>query len=176
MNRSIAALLGVWMSLNTVHASLIGDEITATWSYEFFNQSVLLTGGSGPVSWVSEVVIEAQADKIIVDNITGPGDGLAAGVVWSFTGIDWNGTPGGILGVTANTNYVGWDSSFLSFGTDSITVSFLTDVVTGPFTNDLFELQITGAPTPVPLPATLPLFLMGFTALASAGRILRGRK
>jgi len=151
---------------STAQASLVGDEMTATWIVQpYIFESVNFLGGGTAVDWIPEVMVKAEADRIIVDNVTGPATGLVAGVTWSFTGIDWNGGPGGITHVTVNTNYIGWDNSFLSFDTDSITVNFLNDVETGEFTGDLFELHINDAPAPVPLPAALPLFLTGLAAL-----------
>lgn len=156
------------------YASLIGTQMTANWIYAPFNTTDprTFTVGQGiEVSgWASEFTVDVQSSKIIVDNVMGPGNGLANGVTWVFTVTDWGGTTGSITGVSVNTNYTGWSESFLSFNPNSITVSF-GDVSYGSYTTDIFEINVSSATSVVPIPSAVWLFFSGLLGLFTMSKM-----
>lgn len=168
MKKISATFLFLLISPSISYASLVGTQMTANWIYAPFNTTDLrtFTVGQGiEVSgWAGDFTVDAQSSKIIVDNVTGPGTGLASGVSWVFTVTDWGGTPGSITDVSVNTNYTGWSESFLSFNPNSITVSF-GDVSYGSYTTDVFEINVSTAASIVPIPSAIWLLFSGLVGL-----------
>lgn len=175
MKRISAIFLFLFISSSTSYASLIGNEMTANWTYAPFNTTDLrtFTVGQGVEvnGWASEFIVDVQSSKIIVDNVTGPGSGLANGVTWTFTVIDWGGTLGSITGASVNTNYTGWSGSFLTFDPNSVTISFGGDVDYGSYTTDIFEINVSSATSAVPIPSAVWLFFSGLLGLLTMSKM-----
>jgi len=160
-------LLALFIFSLNANASLIGDEVSATWKVDgstVISETFVVDNGvelNG--TWASAGFLNVQDTSINID--FNDSTGLAAVVTWEFTSLDFSGTPGGISNVTVNTNYVGWQNSFLSFTDDSIFINFTSDVTYNNAT-DYFDIQITA----VPLPASLWLFTSGLISLIALRR------
>ena len=171
------------MSLST-QASLIGDEVQADWNYVDYSQTSIFTAGVGidVDPFGLGATLDVGANTISIDLTTDWSSGIApiwAGVMWDFTSLD--STQGDIVGVTVDTNYVGWLDSYLSFTANSISIEFLNN---GSYdaSNDIFQLTLVYAnnsdgssnSTPpsasVPEAGTLAMLAIGLLGVAASRR------
>lgn len=128
--RRLIFLAAVCMAAGSASASLIGDEIDARWQFETVDQTTTYLVGPGIEGdpWVGFATLDIDANSFGVDytdpNIVGQADGT----VWTFSDLDWIGTPGEIIGFDVSTNWTGWSDDFVTFGTDFVRVDFLNNV------------------------------------------------
>ena len=145
-------------------ASLIGDDIQANWTFGSFfdNNSFVAADGIDLIEgWATGNDLDVRDSSIVVD--IGSASGLATGLNWHFSDLEWIGTPSTIASVSVTTNYLGWSDSFVTFGADFVNVNFASGVVFNS-ASDTFEIAINWrptTPTTVPEPATLTLLGLG---------------
>lgn len=154
-------------------ATLIGDEVNARWQYPpgAFDENETFTVGAGAetTDWVgTQGILDLGADYI---QITLSVSHWAAGIIWTFSDLDWAGEPMQIAAVTAIVdNWTGWNDSFISFTKDSITVTTGNIFqITDP--DNSLRLNITTRQTEIPEPTTMALLGVG-----AAGLIARRRR
>jgi len=145
---------------SSVMATLVGDEIIATWSYPPNSWSETLLVGDGIEMdgyWGGSNTLDIGATSISVtfNEMFG---GLAQGVSWTFSDLDFS--TGDLVNAIVSTNLVGWDDSFLSYGNDYVNVSFLEGVTYTPG-EGYFDIELTA----VPVPASAWLFSTALLAL-----------
>lgn len=164
-----STLLTAEFFVTPARASLIGDEVTATWTvmrngFIDVNTFVASDGIDLLGDWALGHNLDVLDSAIEVDFPFATG--LGPGVLWEFTSLDWVGMDGSIANVTVDTNYVGWSDSFLSFGPNSISIDFSNRVQFPQ--SDLFRINITAEHvSALPEPSSLSLLLIGL-----AGTIL----
>jgi len=177
MKKTIAVLTLAAMLAIPASATLIGDDIDARWrwSNSGFDETMTYTVGAGveESNWVGLAAILDIADSSIsVDFGSNSGvAGLLTNVNWTFSDLDWIGTPGHIVSVVVSTNYTGWDDSFVTFGDDWVDIFFGNDVNLDD-DNDFFVIEIEATHDPIPEPMTLSLLGMGIAGLAARRRFL----
>ena len=157
-------------------ASLIGDMIDARWQFppsSFDVTDTLLVGpGIETASWAgTSATLDIGASTIAVDFTDTNFNALAAGVNWTFSDLDWVGSPGHIVFVSVSTNWVGWDDNYVTFGDDWIDINF-QNAVGYNAARDEFEITIEAIHDPIPEPMTLSLLGMGIAGLAARRRFL----
>lgn len=173
--QSILTLVAAFLCLAsaTASANLIGDTITARWQFPpaFFDQSDNFLVGPGIEGnpWVSVTldVSESSIDIDFLDLVIGQSEMT----IWTFSSLDWLGTPGQIVGVVASTNWVGWSDDFISFGDDFVRIDFL-NAVTFDGESDFLSLDLIVRHRAVPEPTTLLLLGLGLAALGFSRRRL----
>ena len=154
------------------HATLLGDEVMANWTFEDFSQSHTFTVIDGIElngSWgLAEGILDVQDSTIVVDMVLS--SGFSAGVMWDFLDLDWVKSPGKIIDVSVSTNYVGWSDTFVSFGPDSISVNFQREV-SFDVDSDIFNIAITTKH--VPEPSVLALLVSGLVGMGFARKRIK---
>lgn len=176
---ALAATATLMLSAGTASASLIGDSVSCATNgaggYSCDAPTAVVGGASeftlnGPPGAVFDVNI--GADDILVTFIFGGGVSLGSPVTLMLSDLDWVGSPlGEIVGIAnfATTATAGITASDVTFGAHSV------DIVLGSGTtwaqNQFLSFDlVTSDPSAVPLPATLPLVVLGLAGLGVASR------
>ena len=159
------------LAMGTVaNATLIGDSIDARWQFNTFDETtsfLVVPGSEG--AWRPRVFIDIEASSIAVDYQEDL-IGQTAGTIWTFSSLDWVGTPGIITGFSVSTNWTGWQDSFVSFGTDLVRIDFLNDVSFN-WGRDFWRIDlVTSHNVGVHGSSTLAVFSVGLLSLAFARR------
>jgi hypothetical protein len=154
-------------------ASLIGDEVIAEFDFPFFgtlnpgsaSETLIVEAGTGDVIRLHFDTFEVNVEEssVIVDFLqTRQFENLD---VYDFAGLALydldDSEPGYILlGVDVDTNMAGWDESRIMFGDDRDSVGFNWQGLTVNDNTD-FTAFFEFGPNPIPIPATLLLFVSG---------------
>ncbi|MFK7978181.1 MAG: hypothetical protein AB8C02_18755 [Halioglobus sp.] len=162
-----AAILWVAMVAPGAHAGLIGDEINATWTFPpFYTDSNTFVASDGldlMGSW--GLTGDLDVKDLSIEALTDSTTGIGRRVSWLFQGLDID-----IVDAFVVTNYAGWDDSFFEFGAGFAAVNFLRDVSFAEDDN-YFEIFFeVDNQAPVPLPGSLPLVMLGLSALLIRAR------
>lgn len=158
------------------HAGLMGTDMVATWSFPpSYSDINSFTVGSGlelDGGWGLGHSLDVRDDRIVVG--MSRSIGLASGVKWTFSDIDF-----ALSNVRVNTNYQGWQDSFLNFGSDFININFLNDVRFDS-ASAYFEMLVSGPnsdnPAEVSEPSALGLMLLALALLLRPMHFKRARQ
>ena len=173
--KAISSVL-IFISLLGIHsaaqATLIGDEVTANWTFtpnNFFqtNTFTVTDAVELPGTFGLDSTLDITADSIIVDVSV---FGIGTGVTWDF--LDLNDSGGGVLeSIFVSTNYSGYLINNATFNNDSVHIFFSQAVVVP--SSGFFEINLFFANSdtvPVPEPSTLALLSLGLLGVGFAKR------
>ncbi len=163
----LTCMLIMYVISTNTYSSLLGNEMTATWStntgYIDVNTFVVTENVELINDWGFGNYLDTGPSSISV--VIGFNGGINAGVSWLFSDMDFSDSDNGIINVVVNTNYLGWSDSFVTFGADYVEIDFLNEV-TFLFEPNHFEIELITDASPVPLPSALLLFISGLITLA----------
>ena len=143
-------------------ASLIGDTINARWQFGAtdLNDDFVVGPGIEGNPWLG-IYLDISESAISIDVVDDGATGIVETVVWTFSSLDWVGTPGVIVDVTPSTNWVDWSDDFVTFGENFVRVEFLNDV-SFDASNDFLFLDIEATHIPEPTAAVLAVAAIFF--------------
>ncbi len=154
-------------------AGLNGQTIQIDWIYAptgFQSTRTVVAGPGNELSgsWESGATVDLADASVYVGFLDPSIDvsGLASGTGWRFSG-DFN----QFTGLTATTNFVGWNDSWSTLTASALTVNFASSV-----SMPVGQGFIAFALTPVPEPSTTALMVGGLCALFALRRRLHAQR
>ena len=148
---------------SSANADLVGDVVVARWQFpatgfDVIDEFLVVAGPEGVWPSTSPTAeLDISSSSISVDYFDFfPGQ--TAGTIWTFSSLDWQGEPRNLVDVNVETNWDGWDESFVSFGDDFLEVNFANDVFFDG-ANDSWVANLEFASVPEPSSAVLLIFV-----------------